>query len=106
MTFKAGEKSPVWKRMKNTETKAKINMDEPPLGALHKVPAHTHTHTQTPKHPYRGAGTGASFFFRSFLFSDGHTSKVLLNVMMCKMRKTSPWQKGGRSETESNELSA
>ena len=31
--------------MKNTETKAKINMDETPLGALHKVAAHTHTHT-------------------------------------------------------------
>lgn len=72
--------------MKNTETKAKINMDESPLGALHKVSAHTHTSRKRRK---------KSFSFRSFLLSDGHTYKVLLNVMMCKMRKTPPWQKEG-----------
>ncbi|XP_045917285.1 general transcription factor 3C polypeptide 2-like [Micropterus dolomieu] len=37
LTFIASEKQPLWKRMKETELKAKINMDEMPLAALHKV---------------------------------------------------------------------
>lgn len=90
--------------MKNTETKARINMDEPPLGTLHKVAAHTHTHTH--RRVETGERCKKSFFFRSFLLSDGHTYKVLLNVMRCKMRKISPWQKGGRSEMESSDLSS
>lgn len=43
--------------MKNTETKAKINLDESPLGALHKV--HTHIHTCDVSSPQReGGGKG------------------------------------------------
>ncbi|XP_068565139.1 general transcription factor 3C polypeptide 2 [Cebidichthys violaceus] len=36
-TFAKSEKRPLWKRMKDTELKTKLNMDEMPLGALHKV---------------------------------------------------------------------
>ncbi|KAM7395967.1 hypothetical protein PAMA_007308 [Pampus argenteus] len=36
-TFAKSEKRPGWKRMKDTEVKTKINMDEMPLAALHKV---------------------------------------------------------------------
>ncbi|KAM6906758.1 general transcription factor 3C polypeptide 2 [Lycodopsis pacificus] len=36
-TFARSEKRPVWKRMKDTELKTKLNMDDMPLGALHKV---------------------------------------------------------------------
>lgn len=32
--------------MRDTEVKAKLNMDDMPLAALHKVSTHTHTHTQ------------------------------------------------------------
>ncbi|XP_070705564.1 general transcription factor 3C polypeptide 2 [Pempheris klunzingeri] len=35
--FRGNEKRAIWKRMKDTEGKAKINMDEMPLVALHKV---------------------------------------------------------------------
>ncbi|XP_044024943.1 general transcription factor 3C polypeptide 2 [Siniperca chuatsi] len=37
LTFTGSEKRAVWKRMKDTELKTKINMDEMPLAALHKV---------------------------------------------------------------------
>ncbi|XP_073348340.1 general transcription factor 3C polypeptide 2 [Pagrus major] len=36
-TFAGSEKRAVWKRMRDTEVKAKMNMDEMPLAALHKV---------------------------------------------------------------------
>ncbi|KAM9339283.1 general transcription factor 3C polypeptide 2 [Symphorus nematophorus] len=36
-TFKGSEKRAVWKRMKDTEVKTKMNMDDMPLAALHKV---------------------------------------------------------------------
>ncbi|XP_033505045.1 general transcription factor 3C polypeptide 2 [Epinephelus lanceolatus] len=36
-TFAGGEKQTLWKRMKDTEVKRKLNLDEKPLGALHKV---------------------------------------------------------------------
>lgn len=45
-TFTGSEKRAVWKRMRDTEVKAKLNMDEMPLAALHKVSTHTHTRTQ------------------------------------------------------------
>lgn len=35
----------MWKRMKDTEVKAKIILDDMPLSALYKV-SETHTHTQ------------------------------------------------------------
>lgn len=52
--FTGGERCALWKRMKNTETKAKINLDESPLGALHKV--HTNTHVMS--HQVRGKEGG------------------------------------------------
>ncbi|XP_069028468.1 general transcription factor 3C polypeptide 2 [Embiotoca jacksoni] len=36
-TFVGNEKRPVWKRMNDTELKTKMNLDEMPLAALHKV---------------------------------------------------------------------
>ncbi|XP_071323756.1 general transcription factor 3C polypeptide 2 isoform X2 [Trachinotus anak] len=36
-TFAGSEKRDVWKRMKDTEVKTKMNLDEMPLAALHKV---------------------------------------------------------------------
>ncbi|XP_054473974.1 general transcription factor 3C polypeptide 2 [Anoplopoma fimbria] len=36
-TFVRSEKRPVWKRMKDTELKTKLSMDDMPLAALHKV---------------------------------------------------------------------
>ncbi|KAM3603002.1 uncharacterized protein V6R79_014793 [Siganus canaliculatus] len=36
-TFKGMEKRPVWKHMKATEVKAKLNLDDMQLAALHKV---------------------------------------------------------------------
>uniref|UniRef100_A0A8C2ZRX1 General transcription factor IIIC, polypeptide 2, beta n=1 Tax=Cyclopterus lumpus TaxID=8103 RepID=A0A8C2ZRX1_CYCLU len=36
-TFARSEKRAVWKRMRDTELKTKLNMDEMPLAALHKV---------------------------------------------------------------------
>ncbi|XP_026174751.1 general transcription factor 3C polypeptide 2 isoform X2 [Mastacembelus armatus] len=36
-TFAESQKHAVWKRMKDTELKAKLNLDEMPLAALHKV---------------------------------------------------------------------
>nr|XP_046228665.1 general transcription factor 3C polypeptide 2 isoform X2 [Scatophagus argus] len=37
VTFAGSEKRAVWEHMKNTEVKAKLNMDEMPLAALHKT---------------------------------------------------------------------
>ncbi|XP_034555359.1 general transcription factor 3C polypeptide 2 [Notolabrus celidotus] len=37
LTFTGSEKRAVWKRMSDTEQKAKLNLDEMTLGALHKV---------------------------------------------------------------------
>ncbi|XP_039981813.1 general transcription factor 3C polypeptide 2 [Xiphias gladius] len=36
-TFAGSEKRAMWKRMKDTEVKTKMNLDEMPLAALHKV---------------------------------------------------------------------
>ncbi|XP_035851352.1 general transcription factor 3C polypeptide 2 isoform X2 [Sander lucioperca] len=36
-TFKGSEKQAVWKHMKDTELKRKLNLDELPIAALHKV---------------------------------------------------------------------
>ncbi|XP_042359170.1 general transcription factor 3C polypeptide 2 [Plectropomus leopardus] len=36
-TFAGGEKRAIWKRMKDTEMKRRLNLDEKPLAALHKV---------------------------------------------------------------------
>ncbi|XP_029352864.1 general transcription factor 3C polypeptide 2 [Echeneis naucrates] len=37
LTFTGSERRAMWKRMKQTEVKTKLNLDEMPLGALHKV---------------------------------------------------------------------
>ena len=39
----------MWKRMKDTEVKTKMNLDEMPLAALHKV-SHAQTHIDTHSH--------------------------------------------------------
>lgn len=40
-SFAGCAKRAVWKQMKNSEVKGKINMDELPLAALHKVSTHS-----------------------------------------------------------------
>lgn len=116
-SFAGSEKRAVLKQMKNTEVKAKINMDELPLAALHKVSTHSHTewrHYRSPaaaQHEERGEKKMNTRIgriepgerWKEILFLLPHLSPPLmdsykdwLNVMMCKMRKMSPLVEGGR----------
>ncbi|XP_070782154.1 general transcription factor 3C polypeptide 2 [Enoplosus armatus] len=72
-TFTGSEKRAVWKRMKDTEVKAKMNMDEMPLAALHKVRFNPNMCCHT------------------WVVSAGHTGLVRLNclrsMITCRAKK-------------------